>query len=129
MTGRLRIPRFLLITVAAIVAAGIVAVYFSLDPSTNYFPRCMFHELTGWQCPGCGSQRAIHSLLNGDFAAAWHYNALFILEIPLLILLAVAWWLRDRIPKLHRVLNSRSVILGILTIIVLWTVIRNIMNW
>lgn len=121
-----RIPRSVIIIAAVVAAVGIGVLYFTLDPSTNYFPRCMFHELTGLQCPGCGSQRALHSLLTGDFAAAWHYNALFILEIPLLILLVAAWYLRTRIPSLHRVLNSRSVILTVLTIIILWTVIRNI---
>lgn len=126
MIERLRIPRGILLAVAVLAVAGIVAVYFTLDPSTYFFPRCMFHELTGWQCPGCGSQRAFHSLLNGDFHAAWHYNALFVLEIPLLALLAVAWWLRDRVPSLSRVLNSQSVILVILTIIILWTIFRNI---
>lgn len=127
MIERLGIPRTILVAVGAVIVIGLVAVYFTLDPSSHYFPRCMFHELTGWQCPGCGSQRAFHSLLNGDFDAAWHYNALFILEIPLLILLGIAWRLRDRIPILNRVLNSQTVILTILTIIILWTVIRNIL--
>lgn len=121
-----RIPRSVLIA-GTIVAVGlVVALYYTLDPSTNYFPRCMFHELTGWQCPGCGSQRALHSLLTGNLAAAWHYTALFILEIPLLLLLVVAWHLRSRFPVLHRVLNSRSVILTVLSIIILWTIFRNI---
>lgn len=126
MIERLRIPRGILLAVAVVAVVGVMAVYFTLDPSTNFFPRCMFHELTGWQCPGCGSQRAFHSLLNGDLYAAWHYNALFVLEIPLIVLLAMAWWLRDRVPSLNRVLNSRSVILVILTIIILWTIFRNI---
>lgn len=127
MTG-IHIPRPVMIGVAVACVVGALILYFTLDPSTNYFPRCMFHEITGLQCPGCGSQRALHSLLRGDFSAAWHYNALFILELPLLVLLVAAWYLRSRIPVLHRVLNSRSVILTILAIIILWTIFRNIYN-
>ena len=127
MTG-IHIPRPVMIGVAVAFVVGALILYFTLDPSTNYFPRCMFHEITGLQCPGCGSQRAFHSLLRGDFSAAWHYNALFVLELPLLVLLVAAWDLRSRIPVLHRVLNSRSVILTILAIIILWTIFRNIYN-
>ena len=127
MTG-IHIPRPVMIGVAVAFVVGALILYFTLDPSTNYFPRCMFHEITGLQCPGCGSQRAFHSLLRGDFSAAWHYNALFVLELPLLVLLVAAWYLRSRIPGLHRVVNSRSVILTILAIIILWTIFRNIYN-
>ncbi|RKV71031.1 MAG: DUF2752 domain-containing protein [Alloprevotella sp.] len=34
----------------------------------------MFRSATGYSCPGCGAQRAIHSLLHGHFAEAISYN-------------------------------------------------------
>ena len=40
---------------------------------------CVFHELTGYYCPGCGSGRALRALLHGSFAEAFGYNALFLL--------------------------------------------------
>ncbi len=119
-------PLLITACVIGVMAAGVI--YFTLDPATNFFPRCMFHEVTGLSCPGCGSQRALHALLHGDLPTAWGYNALFILEIPLLLLLAVAWMLRRSHPSLHRILNSRSLILSLLAIIILWTVVRNILN-
>jgi len=121
-----QLPRSVVIIIAAVVAVAIGWVYLTFDPSTHFFPRCMFHELTGWQCPGCGSQRALHALLSGDVAAAWGFNALFVLELPLLALLMGAWCLRSKYPWLHRTLNSRTVILGILTVIILWTIVRNV---
>ena len=49
------------------------------DPSDTTsgvpFPKCLFFSLTGLQCPGCGSQRALHSLLHLDLVAALRYNA------------------------------------------------------
>ena len=33
---------------------------------TKIFPPCMFHALTGFSCPGCGSTRAVSALLRGD---------------------------------------------------------------
>lgn len=33
---------------------------------TKIFPPCMFHALTGFSCPGCGSTRAVSALLRFD---------------------------------------------------------------
>ena len=78
---------------AGIAAMLVVAavIYYVYDPATMPFPRCPFLMLTGWECPGCGSQRAIHSLLHLDIAAAWRYNALLVLSIPYVVLLVVAY--------------------------------------
>ena len=43
---------------------------------------CLFRTLTGWQCPGCGVTRMCLSLLRGDFAAAWQYNAAILCLLP-----------------------------------------------
>ena len=64
------------------LALGIVAIF---DPSTHqFFPPCVFHEVTGLYCPGCGSTRCLHSLLQGDIAAALGYNPLAVLAMPFL---------------------------------------------
>ncbi|WP_343912964.1 DUF2752 domain-containing protein [Aquimarina litoralis] len=61
----------------------LVRYYQSHDPEVNtgesFFPSCIFHSLTGYHCPGCGSQRAIHDLLNGRILAALKHNLLFII--------------------------------------------------
>lgn len=65
---------------------GVAVVFFVLDPTKHsIFPKCMFHSLTGAYCPGCGSQRALHSLLHFDIAGVVNYNFLF-LPAALLIL-------------------------------------------
>ena len=61
------------------------------DPATTaWFPSCPFYALTGWQCPLCGSLRAVHALLHGAPLAALTFNPLTITGI--------AMWLvaRDR---------------------------------
>jgi len=58
---------------------GLAVLFFVLNPAEHQiFPRCMFNSITGYYCPGCGSQRAIHSLLHFDFAGVVGYNFLFI---------------------------------------------------
>lgn len=108
----------------AVAAAGVL--YFLFDPEATLFPRCMFLTLTGFQCPGCGSQRAIHALLHGDIPAAWHYNALLLAELPLVAVLVAMWICPGRWPRLEKALYSRGFILALLTVIIIWTVYRNL---
>lgn len=120
----------LALTVAAavaVVAAG-VWVYATFDPAASvWFPKCMFKAATGYDCPGCGSQRAIHALLGGDIAGAWRANAAFILSLPLLALLATMPQWRRRFPRPARFLGSRPFILALFLAFLTWWIGRNIL--
>ena len=114
--------------VGLVVIVGAI-VYYAFDPATTPFPRCPFLMLTGWLCPGCGSQRAIHALLHFDFVAAWRYNAMLVLSIPYLVLLLVAEWLGRRGQgHLYRVLNSEVMIWCYFALVVGWWILRNVIN-
>lgn len=72
----------------AIVAAAVVLYFF--DPETaGFFPVCAFHQLTGFDCPGCGSLRALHQLTHGNIAAAWRFNPLLLVAMPMAAWLAL----------------------------------------
>ena len=71
-----------LISVLSVLAIG-VAILYRFDPATaHFYPRCVFHALTGLQCPGCGTTRALHHLLHGDVAGAFHLNAMLFVAVP-----------------------------------------------
>lgn len=71
----------------ALCAIGAV-VFFLFDPArVSFFPPCLFHQLTGLDCPGCGAQRALHQLLHGNIIAAIRLNVMFVFSLPL-----VAWF-------------------------------------
>jgi len=59
-----------------------ILVFYYLPHSTQYFIACPLQTFTGLQCPGCGSQRALHEILHLNFAAAFSYNPLFVLGLP-----------------------------------------------
>ena len=110
--------------VAGLVVAG---VYFVFDPSENgFFPRCPFLLLTGWQCPGCGSQRAIHALLHLDIMEALRMNALFVLALPYVALLLVSEQTRKRWPAFYRLVHNPRLAWAFLVFVLLWFVGRNL---
>lgn len=64
---------------AGIAAAILLPVAYFCDPGNCVFlPKCMFHEVTGFYCPGCGNTRALHALLHGHIIQSLHYNLLLI---------------------------------------------------
>jgi hypothetical protein len=82
------------IALAGCVAGGGVAalVLFLLDPDrVPLYPVCTFHRLTGLECPGCGSLRALHQLLHGHLIAALCLNAFVILSLPVFAWVAFRW--------------------------------------
>lgn len=117
------------IILVIIAALLFVCIYWALDPSQYPFPQCPFYRLTGLKCPGCGSQRALHQLLHFNILSAFKYNALLVVSIPLLAFLFSADLLREKCPKYF--LASRHPIFswGVLALIVLWWVLRNVFGW
>lgn len=121
-----RVPRPVI--AGCILLLGILGavLYYRFDPESGFFPQCLFKVTTGLDCPGCGSQRALHALLRGDIGEAWGYNALFVAELPVIAVLLVLWTLPGRFPRAERLLYSRTFILAVLAAIIIWTIIRNI---
>lgn len=119
--------RKILLTVAAIVGAAVVLyIFLNYNPEQTRFPRCPFYVLTSLKCPGCGSQRAIYSILHGDIAAAFQHNALLVACIPIIVLLLVAEMLKRRMTRLYNALCHPFISYTILAAVILWWIFRNI---
>lgn len=122
--------RSLLLVVAGLVMLVLGFIYYALDPSTSdAFPRCSFLSLTGYKCPGCGSQRAVHALLNGDVAGAFRYNALLMIAVPWMGLCLFAESRRTRNPLLYARLNPELLMSLFLALTLSWWLLRNIFDW
>lgn len=70
---------------------AIPAVLYAIPPERVMHGHtvCLFRNLFGTECWGCGMTRALFSLLHLDFTAAWNYNRLVVLVAPLLLYLYV----------------------------------------
>jgi hypothetical protein len=76
-------------TPAALVfaVAAATAILFFFDPATaGFYPPCLFRTFLGFQCPGCGSLRAVHQLLHGNLEAAWALNRPIFIAMPLALI-------------------------------------------
>ena len=114
-----------LIAVTAILAT----VYYFVNPmEAEWMPKCPVHILTGLDCPGCGSQRAVYALLHGDIPTAVASNAILLFMIPFILALGAAEFLRDKRPGFYRLMSRPAVIYGLLAIVVVWAVVRNLLG-
>src|ERR1700690_3050404 len=89
---------FFAVVVLVGAARGSGAVLFFFDPAkSGFYPICLFHSLTGWNCPGCGGTRAACQLLHGHLLRALHDNALFVLTLAVVAI----WALRLMVQKMR----------------------------
>ena len=117
------------VLVFAIVAITASLLYFSFNPaSSNFFPKCIFHSLTQLECPGCGSQRAIHALLHGNILQAADLNLLVVIFLPLLCysgIITIGNSLFDRKWK-QPIFYSNHFVKIVLTLVLMFWLLRNI---
>ena len=125
-----RTKDMLIVTASCVAAVTIIAFlawyYYRVDPSEGGGIKCMFKLLTGYDCPGCGAQRALHAMLHGDIAAAWHFNPMIFFAIPLALYYLVVEGFRNRWPRIHSVSVRPAAIITIFFIIIAYWIGRNI---
>lgn len=129
--SRAVIKKTLIGSIALLFLLLLAVLYKNYNPlESAFFPACPFRSLTGLLCPGCGSQRAIHHLLNFDIAGAFRENMLLVIAIPYLI----AGWAIELIPhpgamllKWRKILYGPRAIFVILFVIITYWILRNLL--
>ncbi|GJN62951.1 hypothetical protein CMT75_14325 [Elizabethkingia anophelis] len=121
--------KFLSVVVLLLLCGGAVYIFYRYNPETSgFFLQCPFKLLTGYDCPGCGSQRALHALLHGEIKQSFAYNPLFIIAIPYVILGFI--FNHDKVkvkyPGFRKVLFGQKAIYIILFIVIAFWLLRNL---
>ncbi len=120
--------RTIYIATTAVALIAVVAIYYAFNPSEcGWMPRCPSKLLTGYDCPGCGSQRAFHALLHGDVAGAWRVNPYLFFAVPFFAL--VVWGSIGSLPgsaRLRRLTHHPAVAWGYVIVFFAWWIIRNL---
>lgn len=121
-------PQEIIIAVVVlIITTGVIFLY-SFDPNEIAFPKCIFLTTTGYLCPGCGAQRAIHSLLHLEIARALHYNILIVILIPYILYCFYVFFLGGKGKNIiiEKVLISKNAAIIISLAIIGFWIIRNL---
>ncbi len=118
---------FFAVVVLLAAALGLGAVLFFFDPAKHgFYPICLFHTLTGLNCPGCGATRAAYQLLHGHLLRALHDNALFVLMLAALAAQG-AWFAVQKTRNRPVAFNVSPMMLwGFLVTVFVFTVLRNL---
>ena len=66
-------------------------------------PVCLFHEFTGWPCPGCGATRCVRNVMHGDLITGFLMNPMVFIMGALFVIYDVyaAIVLGFRLPRLR----------------------------
>lgn len=104
---------------------GLFALYEALDGLSM---DCMFYELTGLYCPGCGSGRAVYALLHGRFREALGYNILLFLLGPPACFVLLREYCRLVFPrlKLRPVSIPQPAVYAVTALVLLFWLLRNL---
>lgn len=109
-----------------VVVCALAFIYF-FNPSTHgFYPRCLFHQLTGLNCPGCGSTRALYALLHGEIQTALRDNALFIISLAGGAIWGTRFLVKKRKNPELGLYFSPKFAWGYLVIAVTFTILRNL---
>jgi hypothetical protein len=87
---------------------------------------CVFQELTGLYCPGCGGTRALKALLKGDVITSILYHPLILYVVFVAVLFAFSYliYAKTKNPKFRLHFDNKYAYIGI-GIIVINFVIKN----
>ena len=76
---------------------------------------CLFREITGMYCPGCGGTRALKALMCGDLISSMFYHPLIVFCVVSGIILVGSRliYIKTKNPKFRLYLDNRYVYMGI----------------
>lgn len=107
-----------IISILVLVLIG----YYFLNRYLSISIPCVFYEITGLYCPGCGVTRMIFSLLQGNIYQSFRYNPfLFILMWSYLFYIFYQIVNRRKVKKIND-----KVMIVLLIITISFGILRNI---
>ncbi len=115
--------------VIVVAFISMVAMLSMFNPEGSVLiPKCIYYNLTGYECPSCGIQRSIYNLLHLNFVKAFSYNPFLIISIPYGAALTLVTWFdsKGRFSKLKNICYHQSVVLGYVVLMVTWWIVRNL---
>lgn len=111
------------------LTALVIAILYNLNPAenNNIYPPSLSREWGGFYCPGCGTLRALHQLLHGNWRAALRFNPLLVICLPYFFYWIIPYFFQYFYEiKLYSINHKNKQILGIITVCLAYGLLRNI---
>ena len=118
--------------IALLAVAALIFYSYNVDTTQSELaPKCLFLKLTGFKCPGCGTQRALHALAHFDIAGVARYNVFLFFALPYLALLFFLQFFggKELFPRLTQKIYSAKAIMAVFYLIMAYWITRNIFNF
>lgn len=77
-------PGFKKLWLILLAASPVVFYFWPSDEIYNGHSVCLFRNLLGIECYGCGMVRSLYSAIHLNFADSFSYNPLVVIVAPLL---------------------------------------------
>ena len=108
-----------------LILISFLIIYFILSELLDVGIPCLFYEITGYYCPGCGITRVLFSLLKLDFYQAFRYNPLIFI---LIIITGIYWLVKFILKKFINISIAipNYVYYILLIIVIIFGILRNI---
>ena len=122
--------RLIKVIIRDVLLLLILIGYFFLNKKTGFYIPCIFHEITGLKCPGCGITHLLFELLKLNIHEAFISNPLVFIYMPFIIVYFIyldylyIYEKKDKILK--KIPNYVWIILIIITL--LYGILRNIIK-
>ena len=111
----------------AVLVLAIAAYALRETGGAGWMPGCVLRRYTGLECPGCGMTRATYATLHGDLWAAFKFNPVGMILLPLGLLglgIEVLGWVRGK-PLPFSLNPGRWGATVIAVVVIVFTVVRN----
>lgn len=108
-----------------LILISFLIIYFILSELLDVGIPCLFYEITGYYCPGCGITRLLFSFLKLDFYQAFRYNPLIFI---LIIITGIYWLVKFILKKFMNISIEipNYVYYILLIIVIIFGILRNI---
>ena len=120
--------RLIKVIIRDVLLLLILIGYYFFNKYTGIYIPCIFREITGYKCPGCGITHLIFALLKLDFHEAFISNPLVFIYLPFVILYFAYFdylYIYDKEDKIiKKIPNYVWIILIIITL--LYGILRNV---
>ncbi len=119
--------RIIKVIKANLILLLIFFAYYFINKYFGFYIPCVFYEITGFKCPGCGITHMLFDLINFRFLEAFYDNPLVFIYLPFIIgyyIYNIYLYIQNKKDKIF--IKIPYYVWGILIIItILYGIVRN----